>query len=93
MLKPGQRYRFMNRVGDAAENVNLESKNVVIRIVKLYKAYISPLLPRGCRFYPTCSDYCIQAVDKLGPIKGIIVSLCRVFRCNQFCKGGFDPLK
>ena len=68
-------------------------KKVVIAILKMYKKVISPILPDSCRFYPTCSEYAMQAVGKYGVLKGSIKSMYRIFRCNPFNKGGYDPVK
>ena len=76
-------------------------KKRVIFFIKLYQKTLSPdhgvfkhRHPHGfCRFYPTCSDYSIQAIDKYGIIKGGIKSAWRILRCNPFNKGGNDPLK
>lgn len=68
-------------------------KKVLILIIKGYKKYISPLLPASCRFYPTCSTYAIQAINKYGIIKGSIKTTYRILRCNPFNKGGYDPVK
>ncbi|MHB1346322.1 MAG: membrane protein insertion efficiency factor YidD [Candidatus Humimicrobiaceae bacterium] len=68
-------------------------KKVLILIIKGYKKAISPLLPPSCRFYPTCSTYAIQALEKYGIIKGSIKALYRILRCNPFNKGGYDPVK
>lgn len=61
-------------------------------IIWLYKKTISPLLPPACRFYPTCSEYAVQALKKHGLIKGLALSIWRILRCNPFCKGGYDPV-
>ncbi|MBI2459512.1 MAG: membrane protein insertion efficiency factor YidD [Parcubacteria group bacterium] len=74
---------------------------LAVKILKIYQKTFSLdhgilkfLYPNGfCRFYPTCSDYAIQAVEKYGFIKGGIKSVKRVSRCNPFNSGGFDPLK
>lgn len=68
-------------------------KNILIYLIKLYRKYISPLSPPSCRFYPTCSQYSIEAITKYGAIKGSYLSLTRILRCNPFSKGGYDPLK
>ena len=47
----------------------------------------------NCKFYPTCSEYTKQAIQKYGATKGIIIGICRIIRCNPFSKGGYDPLK
>lgn len=68
-------------------------KKAVIRLILFYQKYISPLKKTCCRFYPTCSQYALEAVEKYGVLKGSFLALKRILRCNPFCKGGFDPLK
>lgn len=71
-------------------------KRLLIYIINLYQKYVSSFLQSKnihCKFYPTCSEYTKQAVEKYGVIKGSIIGICRIFRCNPFSKGGFDPLK
>lgn len=68
-------------------------KNVVIFLIKIYQRYISPMKPRTCRFYPTCSQYSIEAISKYGILKGGIMSIWRILRCNPFNPGGYDPVK
>lgn len=68
-------------------------KIVLIKIIKFYQKYISPLKRPCCRFYPTCSQYALEAVIKYGAVKGSFLALKRIIRCNPFCKGGYDPLK
>lgn len=65
---------------------------VLIGILRLYKMAISPYLPPSCRFSPTCSVYAIEALKKHGIIKGLVLTVMRVARCNPFCKGGYDPV-
>jgi len=57
-----------------------------------YKRWVSPLLPSGCRFAPTCSEYGYEAVAKYGIIRGGRLAVWRVLRCNPFCRGGYDPV-
>lgn len=68
-------------------------KYVFIYLIKFYQKFISPFFPPSCRFYPTCSNYAIEAFKKYGVIKGLILSIWRILRCNPFNKGGYDPLK
>ncbi|MCT4605887.1 MAG: membrane protein insertion efficiency factor YidD [Marinisporobacter sp.] len=68
-------------------------KELLIGMVKLYRKYISPLKPQTCRFYPTCSQYALQALEKYGAIKGTIISIKRILKCHPFHTGGYDPLK
>ena len=53
---------------------------------------ISPLFPDSCRFYPSCSQYAIEAIGKFGAIKGMALAMYRILRCNPFCRGGYDPV-
>lgn len=64
----------------------------LIALVYVYKYIVSPVLPRACRFYPTCSQYAIVAIKRHGIIKGTFLSAYRVIRCNPFCSGGYDPV-
>ena len=57
-----------------------------------YKRFISPWLPRCCRFTPTCSAYAAEAVMVHGPLKGTWLAIGRLLRCQPFCKGGYDPV-
>jgi len=69
-------------------------KKILIFIIKMYRKYISPLKSQPtCRFYPTCSQYSLEALEKYGTIKGSYLSVKRVVRCNPFHPGGYDPLK
>ncbi len=67
-------------------------KHVFIFLIRFYQIFISPLFPPSCRFTPTCSQYCIEALQKKGIIKGSFLGLYRILRCNPFCKGGYDPI-
>ncbi|WP_225047102.1 membrane protein insertion efficiency factor YidD [Lacticaseibacillus kribbianus] len=67
-------------------------KKLLMWLVRGYQRFISPLLPPSCRYYPTCSTYMIQALVKHGAIKGLIMGLARIFRCNPFIRGGLDPV-
>jgi putative membrane protein insertion efficiency factor len=64
---------------------------IVIGLVLFYKKCISPFLPNVCRFEPTCSVYMIEAVKKYGVIRGTLKGLWRIFRCNPWNSGGYDP--
>lgn len=68
-------------------------KKMLIKAIKFYKKYISPMKKPCCRFYPTCSTYAIQAIEKYGALKGTAMAIYRILRCNPFCKGGYDPVK
>ena len=68
-------------------------RKLVILLIKFYQKFISPSLPKRCIFYPTCSEYTRQAVDKYGIIKGSFLGIKRILKCNPFSKGGVDYLK
>jgi len=66
---------------------------LLLVLIRLYQKSISPTLPANtCKFYPSCSHYSYQAIYKYGFLKGLVMTLWRVLRCNPFSKGGFDPV-
>jgi putative membrane protein insertion efficiency factor len=65
----------------------------MIYIIRMYQRLISPHLPPACRFYPSCSQYTIEAIERYGLIKGMGLGLWRIMRCHPFHPGGYDPLK
>lgn len=68
-------------------------KRILIIIIRGYQKLISPLFPSTCRFYPTCSTYFIQALEKYGPFKGTYLGIKRILRCHPGNPGGYDPLR
>jgi len=71
-------------------------KKLGILLISFYKKYISPIFHSfgiGCKYYPTCSEYTKQAIEKYGFFKGIFLGFIRILKCNPFSKGGYDPLK
>lgn len=67
-------------------------KKILISMIRFYQKYVSPLKSTKCPYYPTCSNYGLQAVEKHGVFKGGILTLWRIIRCNPFSKGGYDPV-
>ncbi|MBM7855827.1 putative membrane protein insertion efficiency factor [Desulfohalotomaculum tongense] len=67
-------------------------KKAVLICLWVYQRIISPLKPRTCRFYPTCSEYSIQAVQKYGVCKGLWLTVKRLLKCHPFHPGGYDPV-
>ncbi|MBO8127865.1 MAG: membrane protein insertion efficiency factor YidD [Peptococcaceae bacterium] len=65
---------------------------VIIGFIRLYQICVSPFLPSSCRYYPTCSEYAIQAIRKYGVLKGGWRACRRVLRCHPFAPGGYDPV-
>jgi len=65
---------------------------LLVGMVRVYQACLSPLMGRQCRFVPTCSNYFLEAVNKRGALRGGLMGLWRILRCNPFSKGGYDPV-
>jgi uncharacterized protein len=68
-------------------------QRILIAVLKGYKFLISPMLPSACRFYPTCSDYMMEAVARHGATRGVWMGLKRLGRCHPFHEGGYDPVR
>lgn len=71
-------------------------KKICIYLIEWYQKNISKFLETRnirCKFCPTCSEYTKQAIEKYGVLKGCILGLARILKCNPFSKGGYDPLK
>ena len=68
----------------------------LILIINFYKKHISLFFKKygvECKYYPTCSEYSLEAIKKYGALKGLFLSIKRILKCNPFSKGGYDPLK
>ena len=68
-------------------------KRMMIMAIRCYQKFISPLFPPTCRFYPTCSTYFIQALEKYGVCRGSYLGMKRILKCHPWHEGGYDPLK
>ncbi|MGQ9490997.1 MAG: membrane protein insertion efficiency factor YidD [Anaerolineae bacterium] len=67
-------------------------KHIVLAMIRFYRRWISPALPPSCRFYPSCSEYTYQAIEKYGLRHGGWLGLRRLSRCHPWHPGGFDPV-
>jgi uncharacterized protein len=67
-------------------------KKILISIIRFYQVAISPIKPPSCRFYPTCSHYGLEAVQRFGAFKGGWLTLKRILKCHPFHPGGIDPV-
>jgi uncharacterized protein len=67
-------------------------RTILIVLVRGYQISLSPLLPAACRYYPSCSAYAIEALEKHGALRGTWMAMRRIGRCNPFRPGGFDPV-
>lgn len=68
-------------------------KKIFIYLIEKYQKYISPVLGNNCKYYPSCSEYTKQAIEKYGTLKGSFLGIKRILKCNPFSKGGYDPLR
>ena len=68
------------------------AKTILLFLIRCYRRFISPLFPPCCRFYPTCSTYAMQAIEKYGAAKGWWLAFKRIIRCHPFNDGGYDPV-
>ena len=68
-------------------------KKIFIGLIKFYRKYLSPLKGHAtCKYFPTSSQYAIEAIEKYGVLKGGLLAVWRILRCNPFSKGGYDPV-
>jgi len=67
-------------------------RKILVLPIRVYQRVLSPLLPRRCRFYPSCSEYAAQALLKHGPLRGGWLALRRLLRCGPWHPGGYDPV-
>ena len=67
-------------------------KFLILKFIKLYQNYLSPLLGPSCRFHPTCSEYALQAIENFGVIRGGFWAIKRILKCNPWGGNGFDPI-
>ena len=65
---------------------------ILTGLLIVYKRVISPLLPPSCRFYPTCSEYAREAIERHGVLRGLRLAAWRLVRCQPLCRGGLDPV-
>ena len=68
-------------------------KIVIISVIKFYRKYLTILKLPTCRFYPSCSQYALEAVEKFGTLKGTVKAIKRLLKCHPFHQGGYDPVK
>ena len=68
-------------------------RRLVIAPLRLYQSIVSPALGPRCKFYPSCSEYAVQAITRFGILRGLVLASWRLLRCNPFSHGGFDPVE
>lgn len=67
-------------------------RTILILFVRGYQVSLSPLLPSSCRYFPSCSAYAIEALERHGAVRGSWLALRRILRCHPFRPGGYDPV-
>ncbi len=67
-------------------------RSLVLAPIRVYQRLISPLLPRRCKYEPTCSRYAVEAIEQFGALRGVVLAVWRVLRCNPWSHGGYDPV-
>ena len=68
-------------------------RGLTVAVLRVDKRFISPMLPSACRFHPTCSEYMMEAVQRYGTARGILLGLRRLSKCHPFHEGGYDPVR
>jgi uncharacterized protein len=68
-------------------------RTVFVLPIKLYQKTVSPLTGSRCKYYPSCSEYAVQAISKFGILRGLVLAGWRLLRCNPWSHGGFDPVE
>jgi putative membrane protein insertion efficiency factor len=69
------------------------ARALLVSVIRGYQALISPALPRSCKYYPSCSQYAIDALTEYGVLRGLVLSSWRLLRCNPLSYGGYDPVE
>jgi uncharacterized protein len=67
-------------------------RSLLVAILRFYQRWISPAFGQRCRYYPSCSEYALQAVQRFGILRGLLLATWRLLRCNPWSRGGFDPV-
>jgi uncharacterized protein len=72
--------------------LKLRPRVVMVGLLRGYQRWVSPAFGPRCRYYPSCSEYAVQAVERFGILRGLVLAAWRLLRCNPFSHGGFDPV-
>jgi uncharacterized protein len=69
------------------------ARRIAVLPIRVYQIFISPMFGAHCKYYPSCSDYAVQAVQRFGILRGLVLAGWRLLRCNPWSRGGFDPVE
>ena len=69
------------------------ARAAVLTVIGMYRRLISPLLPPACRFFPSCSEYGVTAIERHGLLRGLLLAASRLLRCHPLSRGGYDPVR
>ena len=69
------------------------ARTVTLAVIGTYRRLVSPLLPPACRFFPSCSEYGVLAIERHGLLRGLLLAVSRLLRCNPLFRGGYDPVR
>ena len=95
MVRPNERElrnTAVSAITVVCRTLTVVPRTVLILFVRMYQIILSPLLPASCRYYPSCSVYAIEALERHGMLRGGWLTLRRLGRCNPFRPGGYDPV-
>ena len=67
-------------------------RRIAVAPIRAYQAVLSPALGERCKYYPSCSEYAAQAISRFGILRGLVLAVWRLLRCNPFSHGGYDPV-
>ncbi len=68
-------------------------RRLAVTPIRLYQLFISPMVGQRCKYYPSCSEYAVQAIRRFGILRGLVLAAWRLLRCNPWSHGGFDPVE
>ena len=68
-------------------------RSVLVAPIRAYQRFISPALPKRCKYHPSCSEYAVQAIRTYGVLRGLVLATWRLLRCNPWSHGGYDPVE
>ncbi|MGH2913910.1 MAG: membrane protein insertion efficiency factor YidD [Solirubrobacteraceae bacterium] len=69
------------------------ARRLAVAPIRVYQLVLSPLVGQRCRYYPSCSEYAVQAVQRFGILRGLVLAGWRLLRCNPWSPGGLDPIE